>query len=95
MIDFLLQNNGFITNDKSVKTKLIGEPNNLGKDGDPSRNFGYWLRRHGHEEEFEELANISQNMIYVRPSDIGRIPSKSKLEKDFRITEAADLVMEG
>ena len=49
MIDFLLQNNGFITNDKSVKTKLIGEPNNLGKDGDPSGNFGYGGRRHGHE----------------------------------------------
>ena len=90
-----IENDGFITNDTSVKTKLIGEPNNLGKDGDPSRNFGYWLRRHGHEEEFEELANISKNMIYVRPSDIGRIPSKSKLEKDFRIREAADLVMEG
>ena len=90
-----IENDGFITNDTSVKTKLIGEPNNLGKDGDPSRNFGYWLRRHGHEEEFEELANISKNMIYVRPSDIGRIPSKSKLEKDFRIREAADLVIEG
>ena len=44
-----IENDGFITNDKSVKTKLIGEPNNLGKDGDPSGNFGYGVRRHGHE----------------------------------------------
>ena len=79
-----IENDGFITNDTSVKPKLIGEPNNLGKDGDPSGNFGYWVRRHGHEEEFEELANISQNMIYARPSDIGRIPPKSKLEDDFK-----------
>ena len=79
-----IENDGFITNDTSVKPKLIGEPNNLGKDGDPSGNFGYWVRRHGHEEEFEELANISQNMIYARPSDIGRIPPKSKLENDFK-----------
>jgi len=79
-----IENDGLITNDTSVKPKLIGEPNNLGKDGDPSGNFGSWVRRHGHEEEFEELANISQNMIYARPSDIGRIPPKSKLEKDFK-----------
>ena len=79
-----IENDGYITNDTSVKPKLIGEPNNLGKDGDPSGNFGYWVRRHGHEEEFEELANISQNMIYARPSDIGRIPPKSKLEEDFK-----------
>ena len=79
-----IENDGFITNDTSVKPKLIGEPNNLGKDGDPSGNFGYWLRRHGHEEEFEEMANISQNMIYARPSDIGRVPHKSKLEDDFK-----------
>ena len=79
-----IENDGFITNDTSVKPELIGEPNNLGKDGDPSGNFGYWVRRHGHEEEFEDLANISQNMIYARPSDIGRIPPKSKLEADFK-----------
>ena len=79
-----IENDGFITNDKSVKPKLIGEPDKLGKDGDPSGHFGYWVRRHGHEEEFEELANISQNMIYARPSDIGRIPPKSKLEDDFK-----------
>ena len=58
-----IENDGFITNDTSVKPKLIGEPNKLGNDGDPYGNFGYWVRRHGHEEEFEELANISQNMI--------------------------------
>ena len=79
-----IENDGFITNDTSVKPKLIGETNKLGKDGDPSGFFGFWVRRHGHEEEFEELANISQNMIYARPSDIGRIPPKSKLEKDFK-----------
>ena len=79
-----VENDGFITNDTSVKPKLIGEPNKLGKDGDPSGVFGFWVRRHGHEEEFEELANISQNMIYARPSDIGRIPPKSKIEKDFK-----------
>ena len=79
-----IEKDGFITKDTSVKPELIGEPNNLGKDGDPSGNFGYWIRRHGHEEEFEELANISQNMIYARPSDIGRIPPKSKLEDDFK-----------
>ena len=79
-----IENDGFITNDTSVKPKLIGEPNKLGKDGDPSGVFGFWVRRHGHEEEFEELANISQNMIYARPSDIGRIPPKSKLEMDFK-----------
>ncbi|ABM71621.1 Hypothetical protein P9515_04121 [Prochlorococcus marinus str. MIT 9515] len=77
-------NDGFITNDTSVKPKLIGEPNNFGKDGDPSGDFGSWIRRHGHEEEFEELANISQDMIYARPTDIGRIPPKSKLEVDFK-----------
>ncbi|MDA9700283.1 helix-hairpin-helix domain-containing protein [Prochlorococcus sp. AH-736-L23] len=79
-----IEKDGLITKDTSVKPELIGEPNNLGKDGDPSGNFGCWIRRHGHEEEFEELVNISQNMIYARPSDIGRIPPKSKLEDDFK-----------
>ena len=79
-----IENDGLITNDTSVKPELFGEPNKLGKDGDPSGDFGSWIRRHGHEEEFEELANISQNMIYARQSDIGRIPPKSKLEKDFK-----------
>ena len=77
-------NDGLITNDTSVKPELFGEPNKLGKDGDPSGIFGFWVRRHGHEEEFEELAKISQNMFYARPSEIGKIPPKSKLEKDFK-----------
>ena len=79
-----IEKDGLITNDTSVKPKLIGESNKLGKDGDPSGDFGFWVRRHGYEEEFEELANISENMIYARPSDIGRIPPKSKLEEDFK-----------
>jgi len=79
-----IENDGLITNDTSIKPELFGEPNKLGKDGDPSGIFGFWVRRHGHEEEFEELAKISQNMIYARSSDIGKIPPKSKLEKDFK-----------
>ena len=79
-----IEKDGFITHDTSVKPELFGEPNKLGQDGDPSGDFGSWVRRHGHEEEFEELANISKNMIYARLSDIGRIPLKSKLEKDFK-----------
>ena len=79
-----IENDGLITNDTSVKPELFGEPNKLGKDGDPSGIFGSWVRRHGHEEEFEELAKISQNMIYARSSEIGKIPFKSKLEKDFK-----------
>ena len=82
--EICIKNDGYITNDTSVKPKLIGEPNNFGQDGDPSGDFGSWIRRHGHEEEFEELANISQDMIYARPTDIGRIPPKSKLEVDFK-----------
>lgn len=79
-----IEKDGLITNDTSVKPELFGEPNKLGKDGDPSGIFGSWVRRHGHEEEFEELAKISQNMIYARSSEIGKIPRKSKLEKDFK-----------
>ncbi len=79
-----IENDGLITNDTSVKPELFGETNKLGKDGDPSGLFGSWIRRHGHEEEFEELAKISQNMIYARSSEIGKIPPKSKLEKDFK-----------
>ena len=79
-----LENDGLITNDTSEKPELFGEPNKLGKDGDPSGVYGFWVRRHGHEEEFEELADISQNMIYARHSDIGKIPPKSELEKDFK-----------
>ena len=79
-----IENDGLITNDTSVKPELFGETNKLGKDGDPSGLFGSWIRRHGHEEEFEELAKVSQNMIYARSSEIGKIPPKSKLEKDFK-----------
>ena len=79
-----IENDGLITKDTSVKPELFGEQNKLGKDGDPTGLFGFWIRRHGHEEEFEELAKISQNMIYARTSEIGRIPLKSKLEKDFK-----------
>ena len=79
-----IENDGLITNDTSVKPELFGETNKLGKDGDPSGLFGSWIRRHGHEEEFEELAKISQNMIYARSSEIGKIPPKSRLEKDFK-----------
>ena len=79
-----IENDGLITNDTSVKPELFGEPNKLGKDGDPSGSFGFWVRRHGHEEAFEELAEISQNMIYARTSEIGKIPLKSELEKDFK-----------
>ena len=79
-----IENDGLITNDTSVKPELFGEPNKLGQDGDPAGIFGSWVRRHGHEEEFEELAKISQNMFYARSSEIGKIPFKSKLEKDFK-----------
>ena len=79
-----IENDGLITNDTSVKPELFGEPNKLGKDGDPSGIFGFWVRRHGYEEEFEKLAKISQNMTYARTSEIGKIPPKSKLEKDFK-----------
>ncbi len=79
-----IENDGLITNDTSVKPELFGETNKLGKDGDPSGLFGSWIRRHGHEEGFEELAKVSQNMIYARSSEIGKIPPKSRLEKDFK-----------
>tara|TARA_B100000674_G_scaffold114962_1_gene86303 strand:- start:278 stop:979 length:702 start_codon:yes stop_codon:yes gene_type:complete len=79
-----LENDGLIIKYSTKKPDLFGEPNKFGIDGDPSGNFGYWIRRHGYEEEFEELANISENMIYARNSDIGKIPPKSQLEKDFK-----------
>ena len=78
-----LQNDGLIL-DTLKKPELFGEPNQLGANGEPSGNYGCWIRRHGHEEEFEALANISENMIYARQSEIGRIPHKSKLEEDFK-----------
>ncbi len=78
-----LQNDGLIL-DTLKKPELFGEPNQLGTNGEPSGRYGCWIRRHGHEEEFEALANISENMMYARPSEIGRIPQKSKLEEDFK-----------
>ena len=77
-----LENDGLIL-DTLKKPELFGEPNQLGTNGEPSGSFGCWIRRHGHEEEFEALANISENMMYARQSEIGKIPHKSKLEKDF------------
>jgi len=79
-----LEKDGFIISNSSVKPELIGEPNNLGIDGDPSGEFGFWIRRHGYEEEFESLAEISENMVYARPTVIGKIPPKSTLENDLR-----------
>ena len=78
-----LENDGLIL-DTRKKPELFGEPNQLGANGEPSGRYGCWIRRHGHEEEFEELANISENMVYARPSEIGRIPHKSKLEGEFK-----------
>ena len=78
-----LENDGLILNTLK-KPELFGEPNQLGANGEPSGLYGCWIRRHGHEEEFEALANISENMLYARQSEIGRIPQKSKLEEDFK-----------
>jgi len=78
-----LENDGLIL-DSSTKPELFGEPNQLGTNGEPSGSYGCWIRRHGHEEEFEALANISENMTYARQSEIGRIPHKSKLEDDLK-----------
>ena len=78
-----LENDGLIL-DTLKRPELFGEPNQLGPNGEPSGSYGSWIRRHGHEEEFEALANISENMMYARQSEIGRIPHKSKLEEDFK-----------
>ena len=78
-----LENDGLVL-DTLKKPELFGEPNKLGTNGEPSGKYGCWIRRHGHEEEFEALANISENMMYARQSEIGRIPPKSKLEIDFK-----------
>ena len=79
-----LENDGLIISDISKPPKLFGEPNKIGIDGEPSGNYGSWIRRHGYEEEFEELANIKENINYARKSDIGRIASKSNLENNFK-----------
>ena len=78
-----IENDGLVL-DNLKKPVLFGEPNQLGANGEPSGQYGCWIRRHGHEEEFEALANISENMVYARQSEIGRIPHKSKLEDDFK-----------
>ena len=79
-----LENDGLIISDTSKAPELFGEPNQLGKDGDPTGKYGSWVRRYGYEEAFEELANISEDMIYAKSSEIGKIPSRSKLERDFK-----------
>ena len=88
-----LENDGLVL-DTLKKPELFGEPNQLGANGEPTGRYGSWVRRHGHEEEFENLANISENMIYARQSEIGRIPHKSKLENDFKrfLIEFRDIV---
>ena len=78
-----LQNDGLIS-EGIEKPELFGEPNQFGSDGEPCGRYGSWTRRMGHEEEFDQFENISENMIYARSSDIGKIPHKSQLEKDFR-----------
>ena len=78
-----LEKDGLIL-DTTKKPELFGEPNHLGANGEPSGRYGCWIRRHGHEEEFEALANISENMMYARQSEIGRVPRKSKLEDDLK-----------
>ena len=79
-----IENDGLIIHDNLKKPELFGEPNKYGEDGDPSGEHGRWIRRHGYEEQFEKLADISNNMLYARKSEIGRIPPKSNLESDFK-----------
>ena len=78
-----LENDGLIS-EGLKKPELFGEPNQVGEDGEPSGIYGSWNRRMGYEEEFDKFQNISENMIYARSSDIGKIPYKSKLENDFK-----------
>ena len=78
-----LENDGLISEGVN-KPELFGEPNKFSKDGEPSGKHGSWTRRMGYEEEFDQFENISENNIYARSSDIGKIPCKSKLEKDFK-----------
>lgn len=78
-----------LINDGSIsqgikKPELYGEPNKFGADGEPSGKYGSWTRRMGYEEAFDQFENISEDIIYSRPSDIGKIPRKSKLEKDLK-----------
>ena len=78
-----LENDGLIS-EGLKKPELFGEPNQFGTDGEPSGIYGSWTRRMGYEEEFDKFQNISENMSYARSSDIGKIPYKSQLEKDFK-----------
>ena len=78
-----LENDGLIS-EGLKKPELFGEPNQFGADGEPSGIYGSWTRRMGYEEDFDKFQNISENMSYARSSDIGKIPYKSQLEKDFK-----------
>ena len=78
-----LENDGLIS-EGLKKPELFGEPNQFGTDGEPSGIYGSWTRRMGYEEDFDKFQNISENMSYARSSDIGKIPYKSQLEKDFK-----------
>jgi len=78
-----LENDGLIS-EGIRKPELFGEQNQVGLDGEPSGRYGFWTRRMGYEEQFDKFENISENIIYARSSDIGKIPHKSKLEKDFK-----------
>tara|TARA_Y100001978_G_scaffold34767_1_gene30628 strand:- start:38 stop:748 length:711 start_codon:yes stop_codon:yes gene_type:complete len=78
-----LENDGLIS-EGLKKPELFGEPNQIGPDGEPSGNHGFWTRRMGHEEEFDRFENISEDIIYSRESDIGKIPHKSDLERDYK-----------
>jgi len=78
-----LENDGMIT-EGATKPELFGEPNQIGKDGEPTGIHGSWTRRMGYEEIFDKSNEISENIIYARSSDIGKIPYKSQLEKDFK-----------
>jgi len=78
-----LENDGLISEGAS-KPELFGERNKFSKDGEPTGMHGSWTRRMGYEEEFDQHENISENNIYARSSDIGKIPFKSELEKNFK-----------
>ena len=78
-----LENDGLIS-EGIIKPELFGEPNQFGKDGEPSGLYGSWTRRMGFEEEFDKVENISENINYARSSEIGKIPFKSKLENNFK-----------
>tara|TARA_Y100001970_G_scaffold292385_1_gene433498 strand:+ start:5147 stop:5851 length:705 start_codon:yes stop_codon:yes gene_type:complete len=78
-----VENDGLIS-EGTKKPELFGEQNQVGPDGEPSGRYGSWTRRMGFEDQFDQFDNISENKIYARSSNIGKIPHKSKLEKDFK-----------